>query len=162
MPKRGPAAEPRAAEPRTGEPRADPGRRAAPRPSEYKLAEPSPEVKTRVKKIRSGAKIMMYTGHGLSGLGLAATVAGAVLISVARGEGMQTGGIASLIVGAATLAGGAALWGVGRWHMNRAELLLIKAQMRQVRLLDPTQRKHGAHALALPKTHTVFSAQLRF
>ncbi len=168
-PRGAPTGEPRTAEPRAGdsqprEPGAEPGRRVAPRPRKYTLAEPSPEVKLKIKRIRTGANIIMYTGYGLSALGLVSTIAGAVLVGLNRGQGMQTGGTAALIVGAATLAGGAALWAVGRGRMNKADLLLIKAQMRQVQLLDPTRRRPGAPppALALPKAHTVFSAQLRF
>jgi len=155
-------AEPRAGEPRSGEPTADPRRRIAPRPRKYTLAEPSPEVKLRIKRIRSGGKILMITGYALSGLGLVSTIAGAVLVGMNRGPRMQTAGVVNLIVGASVLAGGASLWGVGRWRMNKADLLLIKAQMRRVHLRDPTPHRPGAHASALPGTHMVFSAQLRF
>ncbi len=136
--------------------------RLAPRPRSYQLAEPSPEVKLRIKRIRSGANIILYSGYGLSGFGLVSTVTGLVLIGVAQGGTLQTAGIATLITGAITLAGGTAIWAVGRTRMNKADLLLIQAQMRQVQLHDPTQRRPETHALTPPKTHTVFSARLRF
>lgn len=126
------------------------------------MAEPSPAVKQQLKGLRTTGKILMYTGYGLSGFGLASTIVGAVLIAIHQGPKMQTIGIATLITGVATLAGGAALWGVGRWRMDQADLLLIRAQMRQVQLQDPAPPRSGSRALVLPTTHTIFSAQLRF
>ncbi len=157
-----PAKPAKATEPTRSVEPARPTVRLAPRPRSYKLAEPSPEVKLRIKRIRSGANIILYSGYGLSGFGLVSTITGLVLIGVAQGGTLQTAGIATLITGAITLAGGTAIWAVGRTRMNKADLLLIQAQMRQVQLHDPTQRRPETHALTPPKTQTVFSARLRF
>ncbi len=152
--------------PTAGEPTARDvaARRTAPPPKAYQLAEPSPAVKRRVKKLRLDGNIMMYTGMGLSGLGLATTIAGVVLIALHRGTIMQNAGIGSLIGGAVALAGGVVLWAVGQSRYNKAGELLIKAKLRQARIEEPSPKGSGsgAHALVLPKTHTVFSAQLRF
>jgi hypothetical protein len=136
--------------------------KSAPKPQTYKLAVPSPEVKLRIDRLRSGARILQYTGYGLSGFGLLSTLTGVVLISVAQGGTPQKVGIATLITGVVILAGGTAVWAVGRVRMNKADNLLIKAQMRQVQLTDPAERRPESHALTLPKTHALFSAQLRF
>lgn len=161
-----PAAAPRAGEPSPGEPGAEPGRRVAPRPKAYKLADPSPAVKKRAKRMNRDAKIMMYTGISLSGVGLMSTIAGAVLISVTDRQGVQRGGIIGMIVGSACIVAGVALWAVGRGHMNKAELLIIKAQLRMAKIVEPSGHRQmaypAAHPMSLPKSQTVLSWQLRF
>lgn len=154
---------PTPAEAGAAEPTSAPARRLAPRPRHYTLAEPSPEIQLKVKRIRKGGDALMISGYALSGIGLAGTIVGAVLIGIADGPKMQTGGTISLITGAATLALGATLWAIGRWRSNKADLLIIKARLRQVQLQDPNrQRDRRAHGLAPPQSQTVFSAQLRF
>lgn len=157
-----PAAAPRAGEPRLGEPGAEPGVRVAPRPKAYQLADPSPAVKKRSKRMKRDAKIMMYTGVSVSGVGLLGTIAGAVLIGVTDGRGAQRAGIINLIVGSTCIVAGVALWAIGRGHMNKAELLIIKAQLRMAKIVEPNGHHPLAHPATLPKSQTVLSWQLRF